>query len=68
MNLQWLETPGGKMVVIIFMLVFIIGVVVLVTLTGHPLQEVGKELATGAISSLLTLLYAHLNVKSGAKE
>ena len=63
MNLQVLETAGGKILIILFMLIFIISVAVLMVMTGHPPQEVGKEMMTGAVSSLLTLLYAHLNVK-----
>jgi len=55
-----LTTEGGKMFVILFMLVFIIGICVLMVLTGHPLQEAGKELAAGSVGSLLTLLYKRL--------
>jgi len=65
MNINTLETDGGKVLVIVGMLVFIIGVCVALVMTKHPLQEGGKELATGAVSSLLTLLYQYL--KPGGK-
>lgn len=54
------ETEGGKILVIVFMLVFIVGVILLLAETNHPLQEAGKELASSAIASLLTLLYGYL--------
>jgi uncharacterized membrane protein len=59
-NLASLETDGGKVLIIVFMLVFIVGIVALFTITGHPLQESGKALASGAVASLLTLLYQYL--------
>jgi hypothetical protein len=62
--LKSLETEGGKVLVILFMLIFIIGVAVLMTVTGHPLQETGKELMTGAVSSLLGILYGYLKAGS----
>jgi uncharacterized membrane protein YoaK (UPF0700 family) len=55
-----IETEGGKIIVIVFMLVFVIGMLMTLVLTKHPVQEGGKELATGAVSSLLTLLYQYL--------
>jgi hypothetical protein len=64
MNFQPLETEGGKLVVILFMLCFLIGACIVMALTGHPLQPDGKELAVGAVSSLLTLLYQYLNRKA----
>ena len=60
MNFDLLTTEGGKLVVIVFMLVLILGVVLILVLSGHPLQEVGRDLATGAVGSLLTLLYQYL--------
>ena len=58
--LKDLETEGGKMLVIVCLLVFIIGTTVAMVLSGHPPQEVGRELATSAVSSLLGILYGYL--------
>lgn len=58
--LKLLETDGGKVLVILFMLVFIILSLMLFLLTGHQLQEMGKEMLTGAVSSLLGILYGYL--------
>lgn len=58
--LKGLETDGGKMLVIIFMLIFIIGSALLMAETHHPLQEEGKQMAVGATASLLTRLYDYL--------
>ena len=62
--IKGLETEGGKMLVIIGMLVFIIGVAMVMILTGHPLQEAGKEMAVGAVSSLLGILYGYLKASA----
>jgi hypothetical protein len=64
--LKSLETDGGRLLVLIAMLGFIIVVCLITLLSGHPLQEVGKELATGAVSSLLGILYGYLR-PSGTK-
>lgn len=58
--LKSLETEGGKVLVIIFMLMFITLFAAIMMATGHPLQEVGRELATTAVSSLLGILYGYL--------
>jgi len=55
-----LETEGGKMVVIIFMLLFLVFVAVLMTMRGYPLQETGRTLLASAVSSLLGILYGYL--------
>jgi len=59
--LKSLETEGGKMAAVMFMLVFIIVIVLLMMMSGHPLQETGKEMGVGAVSSLLPILYKYLN-------
>lgn len=63
--LKALETEGGKVCVIIGMLIFIVMAAMIVVLAGHPLQETGKEMCTGAVSSLLGILYGYL--KAGSK-
>ena len=60
MTLAQLETEGGKMLAIIAMLVFLVGAALVLLLTGHPPQEAGREMFTGAISSLLGILYGYL--------
>jgi hypothetical protein len=62
--LKSLETDGGKICVIIFMLMFIVSVAAALTFSGHPLQEVGRELATGAVGALLGHLYGYLRPSS----
>jgi len=61
-----LETDGGKVVVILFMLMFLSGVSVILLVTHHPPQEVGRELLTGAFSSLLGILYGYLRAGNPA--
>jgi hypothetical protein len=61
--LKSLETEAGKMVTIIVLLGFLIGVALILVLTNHPPQEVGREMLTGAISSLLGILYGYLKGK-----
>jgi ABC-type uncharacterized transport system permease subunit len=55
-----LETNGGRMIVLLAMLFFLLGSALLMVLTGHTPQEAGRELLTGAISSLLGILYGYL--------
>jgi hypothetical protein len=61
--LKSLETEGGKMAVLIFMLLFLTGVALTLLLTGHTPQEAGRELLTTAFSSLLGILYGRLGTK-----
>jgi 4-hydroxybenzoate polyprenyltransferase len=63
--LKSLETDGGKLVVLLFMLLFLVGISMLLLFTGHTPQEAGRELLTSAISSLLGILYGYL--KAGGK-
>lgn len=55
-----LETNGGRMVVLLVMILFLCGSALLMVMTGHTPQEAGKELLVGAISSLLGILYGYL--------
>ena len=65
--LKSLETDGGKLLVILVMLGFLIGVALLLIMTGHTPQEAGREMLTGAVSSLLGILYGYLR-GSGSKQ
>jgi len=58
--LKALETEGGKLMVIIAMLGFLVGIAMVLLFTGHTPQEAGREMLTGAISSLLGILYGYL--------
>lgn len=62
--LKALETEGGKLVVLLFMLLFLVLIATILFLTGHTPQEVGREMLTGAISSLLGILYGYLAKKA----
>jgi len=63
--LRSLETDGGKLMVLLFMLMFLAGVSVALLVTGHTPQEAGRQMLVGAISSLLGILYGYL--KAGSK-
>jgi hypothetical protein len=58
--LKSLETEGGKLLVLIFMIMFLVGVTLLMLETGHTPQEAGREMLVGAFSSLLGILYGYL--------
>jgi len=63
MSFAILETEGGKLAVIIFMLLFLSGVSMLMVMTGHPPQETGRTLLASAFSSLMALLVSRLGGK-----
>lgn len=63
--LKGLETEGGKLLVILSMLAFLIGIALLLLFTGHTPQEAGREMLTGAVSSLLGILYGYLKASGG---
>jgi hypothetical protein len=65
--LKSLETDGGKLVVLVLMLLTLSGLAVLLLFTGHTPQEAGRELLVGAISSLLGILYGYLK-SSGPRQ
>jgi hypothetical protein len=65
--LKSLETEGGKLLVILFMLFFLLGSAAVLLVTGHPPQEVGREMLTGAVSSLLGILYGYLKAGGAAR-
>jgi hypothetical protein len=58
--LKSLETEGGKLVVLLFMLIFLASLSVIMLWTGHTPQEAGREMLVGAVSSLLGILYGYL--------
>lgn len=64
--LKSLETEGGKLVVLLFMLMFLSAISIFLLETGHTPQEAGREMLVGAISSLLGILYGYLGKQTGA--
>jgi hypothetical protein len=60
----FLETEGGKLAVIIFMLVWLSTIAVWMHLSGHDPQETGRVLLSNAFTSLMTLLLAKLGGKT----
>ena len=63
--LKSLETDGGKLVVLIMMLLFLLGAALVMVESGHTPQEAGRQMLVGAVSSLLGILYGYL--KSSGK-
>lgn len=66
--LRSLETDGGKLVVLVFLLLVLAGTSVLLLVTGHTPQEAGRSLLISAISSLLGILYGYLKSNGGTKQ
>lgn len=64
--LKSLETDGGRLMVLVGMLLFLVLVALWMLSTGHTPAEAGRELMTGAISSMLGILYGYLG-KRGEK-
>jgi 4-hydroxybenzoate polyprenyltransferase len=65
--LKSLETDGGKLVVLLFMLLFLAAVSIILLITGHTPQEAGRQMLVGAISSLLGILYGYLKSSGPTK-
>ncbi len=65
--LQSLETDGGKLMVLILMLMFLAGVALFLLVTGHTPQEAGRQMLVSAISSLLGILYGYLKSSGPTK-
>jgi hypothetical protein len=59
----FLETEGGKIAIIIFMLLWLSIIAVVMVITGHPPQETGRVLLSNAFTSFITLLLAKLGDK-----
>ena len=60
---QFLESEGGKIAVIIGMLLWLSVIAVWMVVTGHPPKETGQVLLSNAFTSLMTLLLAKLGDK-----
>ena len=54
------ETPGGKVFVLLTLIVFLLSVGMIMMLTNHPLASTGRTLLATAIGSLLGGLYGYL--------
>jgi hypothetical protein len=65
--LKSFESDGGKLIVLLFMLLFLSGLSVIMLWTGHTPQEAGREMLVGAISSLLGILYGYLKSSGPTK-
>ena len=63
----FLETEGGKIAVIIMMLLWLSIVAVYMVVSGHPPQETGKVLLSNAFTSFITLLLAKLGDKKASE-
>ena len=63
----FLETEGGKIAVIIFMLFWLSVIAVYMVVSGHPPQETGKVLLSNAFTSFITLLLAKLGDKKASE-
>ena len=60
---QFLESEGGKIAVIIGMLLWLSVIAVWMVVTGHPPKETGQVLLSNAFTSLMTLRLAKLGDK-----
>jgi hypothetical protein len=60
-----LETEGGKLAVIILLLVYLSVMAVYLHATHHDPQETGRVLISNAFTSLMTLLLAKLGRGDG---
>ena len=65
--LRSLESDGGKLLVLLFMLTFLLITSVVMVETGHTPQETGRQMLVGAVSSLLGILYGYLKSTGGTK-
>ena len=64
---QFLESDGGKLAVLIFMLVYLSLLAFIMHLTKHDPQETGKVLLSNAFTSLMTLLLTKLGKDKDSK-
>lgn len=63
----FLETEGGKIAVIIGMLIWLSAIAVYMIVSGHAPRETGQVLLSNAFTSLMTLLLAKLGDKVATK-
>ena len=64
--LRSLETEGGKLVVLLSLLMFLLGASLIMVETNHTPQEAGRQMLVGAFSSLLGILYGYLKGGGGS--
>jgi len=63
-NLQaFLESEGGRLAVVVFMILWLSVIAVWMHMTGHDPQATGKVLISNAFTSLMTLLLTKLGEK-----
>jgi hypothetical protein len=62
--LRSLETDGGRLMVLLSMLLFMLTLTAWMLATGHTPAETGRILLASAISSILGILYGYLGKKS----
>ena len=63
--LKSLESEGGKMLVLILMIMFIVVSFGVMIATGHPPQEAGRQAGVSTVSALFGILFGYL--KSSGK-
>ncbi len=55
-----LETTGGKILVLVVLIVFLLSVGLLMILTNHPMRSAGRTMLATAVGSLLGFLAGYL--------
>jgi hypothetical protein len=65
--LKSVETDGGKLMILLLMLLFLLVSSLVMVETGHTPQEAGREMLVGAVSSLLGILYGYLKASGPSK-
>jgi hypothetical protein len=63
----FLESEGGKLAVLIGMLVWLSAIAMYMIISGHPPKDTGQVLLSNAFTSLMTLLLAKLGDKGVPK-
>ena len=58
--LESLETPGGKIFVLVLLIVFLLSVGLAMILTNHPMRTTGRTMLATAVGSLLGFLAGYL--------
>lgn len=63
---EFLESEGGKLFVLISLLVWIAVLAMILHMTGHDPQETGRTLMSNAFTSLFTAIMLKLTEKKAA--